>query len=232
MKFKHLVISRLAIKWSYHRLNLSWDEWLNDSINLYDNYTRPSLLNQTNQNFILVTLVDESVEYVGNKLVNEVIVKVSEGNEQIGFKDELNEFIKNTFNDCDYLIMSRMDRDDMYHKDYINIIQDYVSNNPNKEYYIDNSIIYSFDSINNTMYLSNKYSKIISPFVTIVQKNNDGFVNKNVYSVQHSEWNKHLSGEKLDNLLPVQVIHNNNLLNKITGNKIKYNLSDFNKKTT
>ena len=82
------------------------------------------------------------------------------------------------------------------------------------------------------MYLSNKYSKIISPFVTIVQKNNDGFVNKNVYSVQHSEWNKHLSGEKLDNLLPVQVIHNNNLLNKITGNKIKYNLSDFNKKTT
>ena len=32
MKFKHLVISRLAIKWSYHRLNLSWDEWLNDTV--------------------------------------------------------------------------------------------------------------------------------------------------------------------------------------------------------
>jgi hypothetical protein len=48
MKIKHILVSRVAIKWRHQETGMSWEEWLNDSIKLYDKYCRPSIQNQTN----------------------------------------------------------------------------------------------------------------------------------------------------------------------------------------
>jgi hypothetical protein len=72
-KYKHIIVSRVGLKWYENEttlrcetLGLTWDEWISDSIHLYDTYCRNSLNNQTNKDFILLSLFDESVEFFGN----------------------------------------------------------------------------------------------------------------------------------------------------------------------
>lgn len=87
--FKHLVISRVACKWYNNKgilrceaeLNKSWKDWSTESIDIYNNYCRKSLANQTNKNFKLISIFDEDINYYGDLLPNEDIVKLKNIND-------------------------------------------------------------------------------------------------------------------------------------------------------
>jgi len=216
MKFKHLIITKLALKGRYDKTGLSWEEWLNNSIFLMDKYCRPSLKNQVNQNFTLISRIDDSVNFVGNILNNEIIVK----NKDFG------EILNNIIKEYDSVIITRLDRDDSLKFDFVENIQKNIIIDEHDKY-IDIKNLISYDTLNDKCYKSDKYNNMISPFVStyeVIKEKMDYFVLR----IEHNKIGNYLKGEKCDNLCAMQVIHEYNLLNKITGKlDDNINLGDY-----
>ena len=55
---KHLVVSRVALKFHDQRLTIPWEEWAFRRVSMYNQLTRPSVRNQTDQNFQLISLIE------------------------------------------------------------------------------------------------------------------------------------------------------------------------------
>lgn len=226
---KHIVVTRLALKWRFNETNLSWDNWLNNSIFLMDNTCRLSLKNQSNQNFTLLSLVDESVNYFGSILDNEVILKVPQLNNgeypKTKMIEVINDYVK-TLNGFDSVIITRLDRDDALRYDYINNVQNYLSDKINEFVDLNNSI--SYDYLNDITYFSKKYyNTFVSPFVSVHEKINNNKINCISLLVDHNDVPKYLMGKKIDELYGMQIIHDNNLSNKLQGKKINVNLNEY-----
>jgi hypothetical protein len=98
------------------------------------------------------------------------------------------------------------------------------------EKYVDIYYSFTYDALNNKIHNSNKYFNVVSPFVSVLEKINDGKIKCISFTVDHNMVNRYLSGIKANNLVAIQVIHKNNLKNKIVGDKIKINYNDFNLK--
>ena len=147
MKYKHLIISRLAIKWytkdgetlrCEEELGQTWDEWLASTIKLYSTYTRESLRKQSNQNFTLISVVDESVDNIGELLPNEVVLKIKAVKDLV---PAVTKFIEDNYKSPLYL-MSRIDRDDCFGVTYVqelqNLANEYLGKNESPEpFYFD-----------------------------------------------------------------------------------------------
>ena len=223
---KYIIVTRLALKWRYQETNLSWNEWLNNSIFLMNNYCRPSLKNQTDQNFTILSLVDDSVTNYGNILENEIILKVKATNSiKHDIINTINEYVSN-LNDCDAVILTRLDRDDCLHKNFVNIVKTHLSSGIEQYIDLNDSIIY--DSINNIAYDSKKYNNtFVSPFVSTYEKRINGKIKCYSFIEQHSTVSKFLNGKKIDDLIALQVIHQYNLKNKVQGSLIKINKINF-----
>lgn len=228
IKIKHIVITRLAIKWRFKDTKLNWGSWLEDSINLMDSFCRPSLKNQTTQDFTLLSIVDESVGECGNILDNEIILKIKskEGNyprhEMI---ERINEYVSGLFG-YDFIIISRIDRDDCFHKDFLKTVKKYLNGNSEKFVDLNHSITYSIE--NDVAYNSMKYyNTFVSPFVSTYEKIINNKIRCIPFMVDHNEVSKHLKGKKVNDLIAMQVIHKYNLINKIYGNPININYNDY-----
>ena len=120
---QHYLISRLAVNLSFY-VN-----------NDFDNFTRKSLKNQTNQNFKLITLVSDKFLEISKefKLNNEEIVVFKNFNEVCSL-------IKEKAGSKD-VIISRLDSDDCLHEQYINNVQKEFTLNKNYYTYLDVSSI-------------------------------------------------------------------------------------------
>jgi len=126
---KHFIISRVAAKWFNEKkilrceseLNMKWEDWSKQSIDLYNTYTRKSLKNQTNQNFELLSIIDKDIEYLGELLPNEKIIRVSNINESV---KKIKEYLIEKVENKDILLLSRIDRDDCYKNDFVENIQE------------------------------------------------------------------------------------------------------------
>ncbi|NPV13178.1 MAG: glycosyltransferase [Ignavibacteria bacterium] len=227
IKIKHLVVTRLAIKWRFNETNLSWDDWLKNSIYLMNRYCRPSLKNQSNQDFTLLSIVDKSVTYYGDVLENEIILKVPEIKKGIDIKkviiNSINKYIY-TLKGYDYVIITRLDRDDCLAHDFVDNIRNNFSY---IEEYIDINYSYIYDTKTDIFYKSEKYKKMISPFVSTYEKINNGKINCYPFLVDHTKVGKMLNGKKCDKLQCIQVIHDYNLKNKVYGIITDINKKDF-----
>jgi len=230
MRVKHLVISRVAIRWRYKETGLLWGDWLENSFYLFNAYCRPSLKNQTNQDFTLLSFVDESVTEFGNVLDNEEIVFVK-SSDNVGkiLSDYINVYVDKIKNDYEYVILTRIDRDDCLKNDFIEIVKKHLIIEPIINKYIDLYHLFIYDSINKKMYDSNQYNDMISPFVSTIEKIENGKIPCTSLMTLHPKIGEKLNGEKLENLLAVQVIHEYNLMNGINGNVVEYDIRNFNK---
>lgn len=219
---KHIILTRLGIKWRYTETNLSWEEWYKNSIYLMDTFCRPSLKNQSNQNFTLLTFVDKSVNYYGDTLENEIILKVDKTNEMIG---EINKYLSN-LKDFDTVICTRLDRDDSLHYNFINIVQKELLGKE-FEQYIDLKYVLTYDNNTKNTHQSNQYNIKTSPFVSTYEFIKNGKIRCIPFAFTHTRVSQALPGKKLDELLALQVIHNYNLINKTHGNIIQINKNDY-----
>lgn len=230
IKIKHLVIVRLALKWNLKTNKLTWFDWLEDSIKLMDKYLRPSLKNQTNQDFELISLVDETVEYVGETLPNEHILKIKTNEDSLFNKDTcdfLCDYILNKYQNYTHVLITRIDRDDCLHKDFIKLLKTKLKNFD--EQFIDTKNVYQLK--NGETYVCDKYDSngMVSPFVSSFEKILKNKIKCLPYRYPHHDINKYVKGVKYNDLIALQVIHNNNILNKLKNNAYlkKINLKDF-----
>lgn len=232
-KYKHVVISRVAIKYAMwnlpnrlehpekHYRNLGrfdWNEWVSESVVLYDKYCRNSLKKQTNDNFILLSLFDENINYVGDVLPNECIIKIKRG---FSVSDCVYEFLSNY---SDLFLTSRIDRDDCYSSDFVEVLQGkvdaHIENNGETPYFFDTDHINTFDGTTTTSF---KYW-VTSPFVSVLT---DNIKKMYVYSKTHGKIKDAINGEYFSELETLQIIHDHNVFNCSRGEEIKLNLKNF-----
>jgi hypothetical protein len=221
-EIKHIVIVRLALKWRYKELNKKWDEWLENSIYLMDKYCRPSLLNQKNKNFDILTLVDSCVNYYGNKLDNEYILKFDSENDLNtiweGYKNcqmikTINDHVYKNYKNYNYVLLTRLDRDDIIRYDFLENVRKNIK--IFDEQYIDTNMVYHLK--NDIIYKCDKYieGKMISPFVSTLEKIENGKIKCYPFFKSHTETKKFLNGLKFKNLNAIQVLHDNNFSNTL-----------------
>lgn len=229
MKIKHILVSRVAVKWGkrHNEVGLSWDEWIKDSFYLYDKYCRPSLKQQTNQDFILLSLIDVGITEYGDVLNNEKIIKTSGVDIRKTMIDGVNSYINEIKDEYDYVLLTRIDRDDCLKKDFIENLKTHIFSDDIKEKYIDLYYSYTFNVKSGEVHDSPKYHKMVSPFVSTLEKINNGKIRCISFMVDHNAVKNHLNGKKLKNLYAMQVIHENNLKNKIMGDVVNIQLNEF-----
>ncbi|AXP79276.1 hypothetical protein CJ739_176 [Mariniflexile rhizosphaerae] len=195
------------------------DDWLENRFYLFENYCLPSVKNQTNQNFIWCVFFDTNTsDFYKNK------IKIIEENysnfkplfiEGIGsLHNSFKDFIVNNLRDDEYIITTRLDNDDLIHKDFIKTIQSLYQ--PIDKTVIDLRKGYSIT-------LKKKHSEIrvyvgrFNPFISLVE---EAKKIETVFAKMHLDWadSKNIIIE--DNLkLWVELVHDENKLNHT-----KYNL--------
>lgn len=222
----HLVITRLAIKWIYGASGLEWDKWVDNSIELMNKYLRPSLKQQTDQNFALISLIDDSVKY-HYALGNEAILKVrpKPGTyPKFEILNAINKFINKLRYDS--YIITRLDRDDCLRKDFIaNVKKHFIDE---KEKYIDIRNCHTYNSETGHTYKSLRYqNNYCSPFVSTFEKVRNRRITCWPYAVEHPEISNNIQGNKVDDLYALQVIHGHNISNQIDGEKEEIKLEDY-----
>ena len=137
MDFNHFLITRFNLRLP-RNMNLKdrsgndvrGKEWLDHRTNLFIKYCLPSVLNQTNKKFSWLIYFDSATS-------NEVLSVFRDIETQyknlirIILADDYDSFLKSYCNDvldmsdrdCKYIITTRLDNDDIIHKDFVSAIQ-------------------------------------------------------------------------------------------------------------
>ncbi|MFW6243294.1 MAG: glycosyltransferase [bacterium] len=226
----HIVISRVGIYWKHRNLKINWEEYVKNRINLYEKLTKRSLKNETDQEFILLSLYDANFlknNFIKPTLDNEIILSVKRNYDGsypwISLNNTICDFVANYKYNYNNVIVTRLDSDDLLHKNFISNVK---SNLIFENQYIDISKVFHMNYRTKEIYESNVYEQMVSPFVSIKESiNNFKCI---AYSIKHNKINKYFKGKKIDNLEAIQVIHENNMINKIRGKRISnFNLINF-----
>jgi hypothetical protein len=217
---KHFLLTRFNLK------NRAWEatkdtipkgltkEWLINRIELFQNYCLPSVKNQTNKNFIWVIILDvDTPDFFKDKLKSilniDLNIKLIFADGFNGLTPTLLNEIKNITTPKDkYIITTRLDNDDIIHKDFVKTIQDLYK--PHHNTIID---------LKNGYQLSNKNQPDIrflgynfNPFISLIESSN---MFKTVLLREHLQWKfyckKHISYSK--RALWIQLIHSKNQAN-------------------
>lgn len=195
-KFKHYIITRFNISQSFQckarqpesnllEKNLE-SEYLRKRFEIFRRYTLPSIKQQTNQNFDWIVLFHKQTPIEFLEQIEEMkeqygrfIPIFLQGNEMFN----VNEYIAENSNDCDFYLTSRIDNDDAYALDYIEKVQQYTQTT----HHIEPVILsfaqgFQYEIANNKLvpyyYLENHFTSMIST------KNS---IYKNIYELNHAK---------------------------------------------
>jgi hypothetical protein len=140
-------------------------EWIDYRISIFMKYTCESLKNQSNQNFTAIINYDESSEVLIKdalsqypKLPNNIIFNSSKGGISLD----------NLIRGYDYLYLTRLDCDDMYHPSFIQQLFD-IEHDENLECII-NQEGYIYDCLNDRLGI---WYYVSPPFYTLIYKVDD-----------------------------------------------------------
>ena len=157
------------------------EDWLKIRLEIFKKYTVPSILNQTNQDFEwIVYCHPDSPQWLIEELM--LIDKV-----QVSFEYW---YHKTLDLDTDILITSRVDSDDLLHKDYMKHIHEYTDT------FIDSYFDQQVYTFNNGYVFDGKSITQVSnkrcPFHTLFSKTQDNKRNCQVYHHSHQVINGEL----------------------------------------
>ncbi len=150
--------------------------WIEYRLMIFIKYTLRSLTNQTNQNFFAIIKYDDSSE----KIINELVKSYKKLPANINFikKSNYNEFIKEKIKGYDYVYITRLDSDDMYHKTFVEQLYNIKLNKHTKA--IINQNGYIFDSNNKILA---KFPRKSPNYYTLIYKAND-YINGKRYTIK------------------------------------------------
>lgn len=142
---KHFLVTRFNLTdngWKKSRdgQQVLTDEWLEHRFRLFDKYCLPSVKNQSNQKFTWCIFFDINTPHEYKKRIDNI--SRSYNNFRAIFIDgmkalntSLQKFITSNIEEEQYIITSRLDNDDLIHRDFIDTIQ--MLSNPLEEKVID-----------------------------------------------------------------------------------------------
>lgn len=225
--FKHIVITRfnLSQRWATDKTGqkVLGDKWLADRYILFENYCLPSIKSQTNQNFEWWVYFDNTTNEYFRKKNSELHAiypnfKPKYESSYDDFEENMPKEISSYLKDegVDWLITTRLDNDDIFAIDTIDIIQ--------KSFSQDNMHIIEMP-IGLTMEIGNKtrlrkIRRLGNPFISLSENisMNDGV--RGVYYHQHNQWKNNESKFISDRAQWIQVIHENNISNTAYGEEV------------
>ncbi|MEX2564719.1 MAG: glycosyltransferase [Cyclobacteriaceae bacterium] len=132
MDYKHLLISRLNVFYKTKMAGRGFDPdtWLMERVDIFKKFCFPSILNQSNKNFIWFFYIDAEtplevrIDLEKTFYPYPFIKLISHQYESFNITKYLQKDIQKFLgDDFQYLISSRVDTDDMLHKDYMAIVQ-------------------------------------------------------------------------------------------------------------
>ncbi len=220
----HFLITRFNLKvpdWELSRSGnkILTEEWLSQRLELFVTYCLPSVVNQSNKNFIWLIFLDCDTPTKYKNRMTALISKYSfiktiyiDG--MSAFSKSLNEIISSLKDvNSELVITTRMDNDDAIHMDFIKTIQEL--NNKKAGQVIDLRLGYQLDITQNKedcrLYLNS-----FNPFISYIEKANDVHT---VYSKMHKDWSL-IQDITVYNKKPlwIEVVHENNKLNSVRRN--------------
>ncbi len=141
-------------------------EWIENRIDIFMNFTFKSLINQTNSSFLTILACDPS----SMEIINQALSTNPNLPENIKFisSKEYDRTILDYIGNCPKFFLARIDSDDMYHKSYIQQLYDIHP----QEYTaaLINQRGYMYDSINKRMAHWYHFSP---PFYTFIYNTED-----------------------------------------------------------
>lgn len=234
MVFKHFLATRFNVRiggleTTKNGETLLDDSWMDNRFELFENYCFPSVINQSNQNFTWCIYFDLHTA----EIYKQRIKKLAESylNIRIFFIDSIGElksnlinFIKSSENsDCEYVITSRMDNDDLLHRDYINVVQQLFESSDTTV--IDVRRGFKVNIEGRWCEIRN-YTQSFNPFISLIEKRKNV---QTVFNQMHHEWYK---AKKViayyDRQLWIELVHKKNCINA-ANHKLEYSLK-FNEK--
>ncbi len=192
-EYEHFLITRFNLRYKNWQMTkndekIQTEEWLRHRFELFESYCLPSVINQSNQNFIWYVYFDISTPDFYRKKVSDIAEKYPnlrpfylDGRE--GLEDSVICEITNEIKNEAFIITSRLDNDDIIHQDFIQSIQN--SFRPVDKTVIDLREGYQVTIGRNKSEIRN-YTHPFNPFLSLIEKSRDF---KTILDQTHYSWN-------------------------------------------
>ena len=218
--FDHYLITRFNLKnpkWDLTKNNetLLNDEWMENRMNLFENFCFPSVIAQRNKNFSWLLYFDSATTEHFKKRIqtltencHNIIVFFINGMDV--FVPSVKEFIHSKAKK-DYLITSRIDNDGCIHIDFIDEIQKQFQS----QEYMAIDIISGYTLQIEPTFMLGKKEHIFNPFISLIEKN---IMPKTIWSNDHNLWKKEKNVLQVKNQrLWMSIIHGKNKVLRFNG---------------
>lgn len=218
--FQHFIITRFNL--STNEFNESSkggvsNEWMDNRIQIFQDYCYNSVLKQKNQNFTWLVFFDINTAEKHLKIIAELANNYSnfvpiyaDGMDDFlpGIKKEITERLNKEF-----IITSRLDNDDCLHQDYIDSVQNTFDA---QEFLVVDFINGLTLKINDEIKCGNRIHSY-NPFISLIESTKNDICT--IWSKRHGGWGKIKLIKQINNKKPLwlSVVHNENVLNRYIG---------------
>ena len=228
--FQHFIITRFNVKhneWKVTKNNeqVLTDAWLLERFKLFNEYCFPSIINQSNKNFIWLVFFDTNtpssyikyIKKIEERCKNFIPIFIdSEKHLESTIKKEIK---KNIGLSDSHIITTRLDNDDCLHKDFVVEVQSVFNFQDFCVVDVLNGLILNIGSSNKLATVE----KHFNPFISLIEKSNNP---ETILSKKHYSWHDTKDIIKIRKKpLWLQIIHDTNLVNVFSFN---YLVHDFN----
>jgi len=232
MEFKHLLISRLNVFYKTKMAERGFDpeDWLLERVEIFKKFCFPSILHQANKNFHWFFYIDSQTPDIVRKDLEDLfeqfsfIQLISHRYESFNItkylQADINQYLGSDFQ---YLISSRVDTDDMLHKDYISIVQRQFKNQEYLALNFNKGLVYDVPSGVSSIMI-HRYNA----FISLIEKRTvEGF--RTVFQKNHTAYRQDLGKTeiKLDRPMWCVTIHGLNDSTGFYGRVIKFAQPDL-----
>ncbi|MCF8223789.1 MAG: putative rhamnosyl transferase [Bacteroidales bacterium] len=189
MNFAHFIITQFNLRefpLSGNSKYESWVKWTRNRIEIFKNFTLPSILNQSSENFRWLIFFDtntppEFKDFIaGLKKIEIINVCYSNGSKDF-YENYVEDIHKSIQKSIRWIITTRLDNDDCLHRDAVKTIQEHFVQKNN--YLISLASGYALNLENKTL---SHYFYPMSPFISLIE-NNDHEI-KGIFSREHTKW--------------------------------------------
>lgn len=238
MSYRHFIITRFNLRnsnpaWSKDKAGkeVLTGDWMKKRMELFLNYCLPSVINQTNKNFLWFIYFDTTTSDEIRKINNELEGKY-QGLVQIfyagGYNDFLQRYCADVLSFCvsgqDHVITTRLDNDDIIHKDFVKNIQENYSAQPFTTVNFVKILMMTPSTINR-LHIDYIFS---NHFISLIEQISEKGI-EGCYSKGDRHWLDTETIQITDKPYCIEIISDTNLLNSYTGFPVfkKTQLSDF-----
>lgn len=222
-QFKHILITRFNLPnkgWQQDKNNkpVQNQDWLEYRIQLFETYCLPSIIHQTCKDFVWHVYFDtnspklllEKISHWQSICENFVPLYSEDYDACLGY--EMSEHIMTKLpEECNFIITTRIDNDDAFHKDAIQSIQERFI--PQDNTIIDIEQGYCYNAENGAI---TKHRFISNQFISYIEQRKKIF--GTVYREGHPAWKEKAQFVSIKNKrLWLQVVHEKNIVNAMKG---------------